>query len=270
MDRLGIEFICALGMPPVEFVALAAELGVGSIGLAPSPITANPYGFPTWDLRSDPGLKDRTRAALAEHGVTISVGEGFLIMPGLEIADAEATLDLMAELGAPRVNCVAVDPERSRGLEQFARFAEMAAARGQDAMLEFMPMLSPATIGEALAFVTDSGAPNGKLLVDAMHFFRFGGQIADLAAIDPGRIGHIQICDVPMPARTADYGEEARHDRLCPGEGDLPLADFLKALPSDVNVGLEVPMVSRAKAGTGLRELLVHGVAAARRLLAAG
>jgi len=270
MDRLGIEFICALGMPPVEFVALAAELGVGSVGLAPSPITENPYRFPAWDLRQDSALRAATRAALPEHGVTVSVGEGFLIMPGLEIGDSEPTLDLMAELGAPRVNCVAVDPDRSRGVDQFARFAEMAAARGQDALLEFMPILAPATIQEALAFVTDSGAANGKLLIDAMHFFRSGAAIADLAAISPKRIGHVQICDVPMPPKTADYGEEARHERLCPGEGDLPLADFLAALPKDVNVGLEVPMVSRAKAGASVRDLLAPCVAAARSLLAGG
>jgi len=270
MDRLGIEFICALGMPPVDFIALAAELGVGTVGLAPSPITANPYGFPAWDLRQDAALRAATRAALAEHAVKVSVGEGFLIMPGLDIADSEATLDLMAELGAPRVNCVAVDPDRARGLDQFARFAEMAAARGQDALLEFMPILAPATIGEALAFVTDSGAPNGKLLIDAMHFFRSGARVADLAAIDPDRIGHVQICDVPMPATTADYGEEARHERLCPGEGDLPLAELLAAVPRDVNIGLEVPMVSRAKPGTSVRDLLAPCVAAARSLVAGG
>jgi hypothetical protein len=32
-DRVGIEFISVFGLPPVEFVALAAELGCRQIGM---------------------------------------------------------------------------------------------------------------------------------------------------------------------------------------------------------------------------------------------
>ena len=69
-------------------------------------------------------------------------------------------------------------------------------------------------------------------------------------------IAYVQLCDVPMPAQTGDYGEEARHERCCPGEGDLPLAEFLAALPADITIGLEVPMISKAAAGIGVREAL--------------
>jgi sugar phosphate isomerase/epimerase len=267
MDRLGIEFISALGMPPVEFVELAAALGVANIGFAPAPITDNPHGFAPWDLRQDPALVRAIRDALRDHPVRVNLGEGFLIMPGLEIGDSAQALDIMAELGAPRVNAVVVEQDRARASDQFARFAEMAAERGLDALLEFMPMMWPATIDEALALVTATGAPNAKLLIDAMHLFRSGASVADLARIDPARIGYIQLCDVPMPATSDDYGEEARHERLCPGEGDLPLADLLRALPGDLVVGLEVPMISKAKAGVGVRDALAPCVAAARELL---
>jgi len=267
MDRLGIEFISTLGMPPAEFVEVAAALGVEHIGFAPAPITDNPHGFAPWDLRNDPALVRATRAALDEHGIKVSLGEGFLIMPELEIGDSIPTLDIMAELGAPQVNAVVIEQDRARAFDQFARFAEMAAARGLGALIEFMPMMWPATIDETLAFITDSSAANAKLLVDAMHFFRSGATRADLARIDPARIGYVQLCDVPMPAQVTDYGAEARHDRLCPGEGDLPLAEFLRALPSEVIVGLEVPMVSKARAGVSVRDALAPCVAAARGLL---
>lgn len=266
-DRLGIEFISAMGMPPVEYVALAAELGVANIGFAPAPITDNPHGFAAWDLRQDPALVRATRAALDRHGLRCNLGEGFLIMPGLEIADSAQAMDVMAELGAPRFNAVVIEQDRARAADQFALFAAMAAERGRDALLEFMPMLWPATLDEALAFVTATGAPNARLLIDAMHFFRSGATPPDLARIDPARIGYVQLCDVPMPAKRDDYGEEARHERLCPGEGDLPLAEFIAALPGDVIVGLEVPMLSKARAGVSVRDALAPCVAAARELL---
>jgi len=267
-DRLAIEFISVFAMPPPDFVALSAEMGVSRIGLAAAPITANPHGYPAWDLRSDAALLRETRAALAAHGVSLALGEGFLVMPGIEIADAAAAMDIMAELGAPRVNSVVIEADRTRAFDQFGRFAEMAGERGMKAAIEFLPMQWPQTLAEAVAFVTDSGADNAQLVIDAMHLFRSGGTAAELAQVDTALIGHIQICDVPMPARNPDYGDEARHERLSPGDGDLPLADFLAALPRDRIVGLEVPMLGKAMAGIGPKERLTPAIAAARTLLA--
>ncbi|HEX8056508.1 MAG TPA: TIM barrel protein [Novosphingobium sp.] len=268
MDRLGLEFISTLGMNPVEAIRLTAELGVHRAGIAPSPITSNPHGFTPWDLRNDPALVRATKAAAREHGVAIVLGEGFLVMPGIDIADMAAAMDIMAELGTPTVNAVVIEQDRARAADQFGRFAAMAAERGLVATIEFMSLAWPATIAEALAFLGDVGAANGKLLLDAMHVYRSGATSADVAAIDPAMIAHVQLCDVPMPARADNYGEEARNDRLAPGEGDLPLADFVRALPAEVTIGLEVPMVSKAEAGMSLRDALVPCIAESRRLLA--
>ncbi|MDE8653500.1 sugar phosphate isomerase/epimerase family protein [Novosphingobium album (ex Liu et al. 2023)] len=267
-DRLAIEFICALALPPDEFVALAGGLGVSRIGLAARPITANPHDYPEWDLLADQALLRRTRGAMAEYGVTVALGEGFLLMPGAAPADFAPALDLMAGLGVPRVNVVSLGADRGEAVENFARFAELAGARGMAATVEFLPLMWPASFAEAVDFVRASGAPNGQVLVDAMHFFRSGSSLEDLAATDPGLIGHIQLCDVPMPARVADYGLEAREERLAPGDGDLPLAAFLAALPRTLTIGLEVPMTARARTGIRPRERLEPVVAAARGLLA--
>lgn len=276
MDRLAIEFICAFGMPPVQFIQMVADLGVSGIGLAPSPITDNPHGYPAWDLRSDANLVREVKAALADTGVRIAQGEGFLIMPGIEIDQTEAQLDLFAELGAPMVNCVTLEQDRPLAHAQFAKLAEMAAARGMAISVEFMPLMWPATLAEAQAFVRESGAANGRLMADAMHFYRSGAQTADLAAIDPALLVYAQICDVPMagiacppsPEAMPGYGEEARHERMCPGDGELPLADFLRALPRDVPVGLEIPILSKARAGVAPADAIRPCVEAARQLLA--
>ncbi|MBW8755272.1 MAG: sugar phosphate isomerase/epimerase [Sphingomonadales bacterium] len=267
MDRLGLEFISALGMTPVDAIGLTAELGLRRTGMAPAPITANPHHFAPWDLRSDPALVRATKAAAAEHGVAITLGEGFLIMPGLEIAQMAGALDIMAELGAPVVNAVVIEQDRARAADEFGLFARMAGERGLAATIEFMPLMWPATLAEAVAFLAEVGAPNGKLLLDAMHVYRSGATTAEVAALDPAMIAYVQLCDVPLPARSDDYGEEARHERRCPGEGDLPLAEFLRAVPAGVTVGLEVPMVSKAESGVSLRDALRPCVEAARRLL---
>ncbi len=269
MDRLALEFISTLGMPPVAHIELAASLGVTGLGFAPGPIAANPHGYPAWNLRTDPALLRATKAALAANGVRLTLGEGFLIMSGIEIADAVTIMDVMAELGAPMVNTIVMEQDRARAFDQFALYAGMAAERGMLACLEFMPMMWPIDIHEAAAFVADSGAGNARVLIDAMHFYRGGSSAADLARIDPAAIGYVQICDVPIPAVNPDYGMEARDNRLPPGEGDLPLGELLSALPRDVTIGLELPMAARAEAGIGPEDRLRPAIAAARELLAA-
>lgn len=264
MDRLAIEFICVLGMPPVEFVGLARDLGVANIGLAPQPITANPHGYRAWNLLEDKALVRETRAAMADSDVRVSLGEGFLIRDGMDTAPIEAMLDLFAELGAPTVNAVSM----AASPEAFGAFAAMAGERGMRATVEFLPMMPPASFAAALDHVAACGTPGAQVLVDSMHFFRGGGTIAELAAADPAKIGHVQICDVPMPARIADYGLEAREERLAPGMGDLPLIDFVRALPANLTIGLEVPETNKARAGIGPADRLAPVIAAARDLIA--
>lgn len=264
MDRLAIEFICVLGMPPVEFVELARDLGVPNIGLAPQPITANPHGYPAWNLLQDKPLLRETQAALADNGARVSLGEGFLIRDDVEPGTFAPMLDLFAELGAPVVNAV----NMGASPETFGAFARLAAERGLRTTVEFLPLMPPASFGEALAFLDACQESNAQVLVDAMHFFRGGSTIAEIEAVDPARIGYVQLCDVPMPAKIGDYGHEAREERLAPGDGDLPLAALIKALPRDMIIGLEVPETAKAFAGIGPAERLGPVIAKTRTLLA--
>lgn len=267
--RVGIEFISALGMPPVRFVELAAELGCGYIGMALQPMfSENPHGYPAWSLRNDAVLRRETIAALRDRGVSISLGEGFLAWPRKDITDSAADLDLMRELGVERVNLMSVDSDLSRTFDQCARFAELAAARGLIATLEYLPGLTIGNLATAVAAVRHAANPNFRVLVDVMHFFRSGSKPAELAALDPTLIGYVQLCDVPWVSKYDDYSYEARFERLSPGKGELPLLDLLAAVPRDVIVGLETPMLRDAEAGIGPKERLSGGIQATRDLLA--
>jgi sugar phosphate isomerase/epimerase len=248
--RIGIEFISVLGLPPVEFVELAADLGCRCIGIGLEPI-ARSKSYPPWSLREDAALRRDLLNALRRCGVSVRLGEGFLIWPDKDIRGAGADLDLMCELGVEQVNILGLDADRARTFDQCAVFAELADDRGLGATLEFMPGLCIGDFETAVSAVRHAGKGNFRVLVDAMHFFRSGSTLLQLAAADPQLIGHVQICDAPLQSAASSYADEARFGRLPPGEGELPLLELLAALPAQASIGIEVPMLARAEGGIG-------------------
>lgn len=269
LDRLGIEMLSVAGMDPVSQVRLAAELGCGHVSLAPGQVPAafNPLGYPAWSLRGDPALRRTLADALRETGVSISLAEGFAVRPGQAMADKAADMDLMAALGARGLGAVCMDPDPVRAADEFALLAQMAAERGLLATIEFAPGQAIGSLDEALALVRAVDAPHFRLLIDAMHLFRSGGTVAQVAALDPALIGYAQLCDVPLAPAAPDYMTEAMTMRRAPGAGELPLAALVAALPPDIPLGLELPDFARMQSDLTPAEQLRPAVAAARRLI---
>jgi sugar phosphate isomerase/epimerase len=268
LDRLGIEFISAFGLPPVQFVSLAADLGCRHIGMLLTPMADNPLGYPAWSLRQDASLRREMLAAMRDRGVSISLGEGFFARSGADLRNSAADLELMRELGVRRIGTLSIDSDSTRAFDQFATLAEMTDALGMELVIEFGPRLAVADLPTAAAAVRHVGRPNTKLLIDTMHLVRSGSAAADLAALDAGMIGYVQLCDAPLVSNYADYVEEAKYERMNPGAGELPLLDILRVLPPNLVIGLEVPQRGLARSGVSPHERLSGCVAAARSLLA--
>ncbi len=268
VDRLGIDVLSVFGMRPPEFVGLTADLGCRHISICVEQMYDNPHAYAAWSFRDDLALRREFTAALRDRGIGIAVGEGFMLRRGRDIRDQSADIALLAELGAKSVNAVSIDPDISRTRDQYGVFAELAASAGVAACIEFVPGLPVPNLAAAAKIVTEVNQKHFGLVIDCMHVVRSGGGAADLAALDPASIAHIQICDAPLRADMSQYGNEAKSERLAPGAGELPLAELLGALPRGVVVGLEIPMLTKAEAGIGPAERLEPCVAAARRLLA--
>lgn len=269
MNALGIERLCVFGMPPVEFVELAADLGCDAVGLGLAPTQDyNPHSYPAWSLRDDARLRRDVLAALDDRGVAISIVEGFAYAPGHDVRAYGRDLDIVGELGAKRINVVSLDKDLERTIDGFAVLAGMAAERGLLVSAEMGSLGPIPRVQPALALARGVGAANFSLLIDAMHFFRLGNTLDELAAIAPELVGYVQLCDAPWAPQFDSYIEEAMYERRPPGAGELPLRELVRRLPADVTVSLEIPMRSLADRGVGPRERLAPCVTAARALLA--
>ena len=149
MRRLGIEQLTVLGLKPLEFVDIVADMGCDclSTGLSGMP------GYPSFSLREDVGLRREMIAAMRDRGVSISLGEGCIVRPGRDIRDVASDLDIFQELGAERINTVSMDPDLERSLDQFGVLAEMSWARGMASSVELSPNLTIGNLASAVAAV---------------------------------------------------------------------------------------------------------------------
>ena len=135
----------------------------------------------------------------------------------VSMAAPEAELDAPAAaamISGYRANngltAVTIDPDMSRNQDQYGAFSEMAGAAGMAASIEFMPGLPIGNLAAAVAVISQVRRPNFRLLIDCMHLMRSGGSAAELAALDPAMIGHIQLCDAPLKADMTRYSMEAK------------------------------------------------------------
>jgi sugar phosphate isomerase/epimerase len=266
--RIGIENISVFGLPPVEFVNLAADLGCQHISTGLTGFDFGVHHYPAFSLRDDARLRREMMMAMRDRGVSISLGEGCTIREGVGAAGYARDLDLFVELGTERINTVSMDPDFARTCDEFAKLAELCTQRGMRVTTELAPSLTICDLATALEALRQVNNPEFRLLIDTMHVVRSGSTPADIAALDPDLIDYVQICDAPRAPRFASYHEESMFERMVPGEGELGLRDLVAVLPPDRVYAVEVPLRSEALAGKGPAERLGKCVDAVRRMLA--
>lgn len=216
---------------PVEMVEAAAYAGFD-------------YGGMWIDASTWTDATTRAVAArLADTGLKLLDVEVVWIKPGPLDPDHLRIIDIGAELGAANVLCVSSDPDRSATRDKLAALIERGAAGGIRVNLEFGLFTEVKTIGAATALLAEIANPAAGLLVDALHWCRSGGTLADIDAIPAHWLGYAQLCDAPFPgADPVDPDAiliEAIDGRLPLGAGGLPLRDLLARLPDNLPIAIE-------------------------------
>jgi sugar phosphate isomerase/epimerase len=237
------------------------SLAAGSILDAPvleTPRIAASAGFPLLGVRLDPmttRLEQAREIRRAADGAGIGVFD--LEVMRLNPTDTDDSrnlhlIDLAPEIGARQVLATSQEPEPARTVERLYRLSEHAAELGVGVALEFMRFTTVRTLSDALSVIEEADHPSLGVLVDVLHLVRTAGRAADLAQVPPGRAPYVQICDAHSLAPFADeaaYEYEARHDRAMPGQGALPLTEFVQACAARSDIGamsVEVQSASMA------------------------
>jgi sugar phosphate isomerase/epimerase len=240
---ISLAHLTVLDTTPPELVSVAAAAGFRTIGMR---LTATPsVGVPPYDvLRDGPTLRE-TLLRLKDTGITVLDTEFLRFEVGEPVGVPEGFLEVSARLGATHVLVMSAEPEEARTLERFGELCDRAAPYGLGVGLEFAVYTGVRTLAQAAHVVAESKRANASVVVDALHFSRSGGLPAHIREVDPSRFRYAQICDagpdMPHPTDTPALIREARTGRLLPGEGVLPLAELVAALPEGVPLAVEAP-----------------------------
>jgi sugar phosphate isomerase/epimerase len=261
---ISLAALTVLEVSPIEAVRIAGSCGYTHIGLRPVAATPAEPHFPVLDDRK---LAAELAQVLDGEGIGVLDIEIVRLVPEMCWPELDRVLEFAARFGANRLLVADNDPDPERSRSNLAELAERAADFAVTPHLEFMPWTCAPNLAAARARI--GGIANCRLLIDAFHLARSGGSPGDLAQGD-GDVGYLQLCDIagPIPAMD-EILNEARGNRLFPGEGEIDLARLLERLPG-IPVSLEVPADRLRDAGLDAASRARMAMEATRSLLAHG
>ena len=176
-----------------------------------------------------------------DHGLEITLFQPFRDFEGMPEPQrakafdrAERKFDVMGELGTDlMLVCSNVSPMALGGIDRaaadFAELGERAAKRGIRVGYEALAWGRHINDHrDAWEIVRRAGHPSVGLILDSFHTLARKTDVETIRAIPGDRIFIVQLADAPLIDMDLLYW--SRHFRNMPGQGDLPVADFMRAV----------------------------------------
>jgi 4-hydroxyphenylpyruvate dioxygenase len=176
-----------------------------------------------------------------DHGLEITLFQPFRDFEGMPeplrsrtFDRAERKFDLMQEMGTDLVLvCSNVSPASLGGIDRAAAdFAELGErARRRNLRVGYEALAWGRHIHDhrdAWEIVRRADHPNIGLILDSFHTLSRKIDVNSIRAIPKDKIFIIQLADAPLIDMDLLYW--SRHFRNMPGEGDLPVLDFMNAV----------------------------------------
>lgn len=266
MRPLSLSALTILELSPPDMVSCAAAAGYSHVGIRLVPATPEEPEYP---VIGDTPMVREVLARMANTGVRVFDIEILRLKPETDVRDYLPVLETGARLGAGFALVAGNDPDEARLIQNFGALCDLCAPLGIRPHLEPMPWTDVRNVAQANRVVAQVGHPAAGMLVDAFHFDRSDSRLEDVAEIPGERVGYAQLCDAPQPrpATMEAVIQQARSERLFPGEGGIDLAGLLRALPPGTPLGIEVPRNAMAKTVDAVTRARM-ALAATRQLLA--
>ena len=220
-----------LDVSPARAVEIAAEAGFDRVGLRVTGTTVD-----------DAALRLAGRRVTDLAFGVLDVEFARLTPDGRHDDGNRRLLEQAAELGAEHLLVVSLIEDELQAADSLVALAQHAEGAATQVALEFMRFSGVPSLAAARRVVEASQRDDLSILIDTLHLARAGESADDVESVPDRWLSYAQLCDAPAtgPDDLAELAWEARHARLLPGQGELPLSQVLDALPPGIDLSVEV------------------------------
>ncbi len=210
-----------------------------------------------WDV----AWEDQIQAQI-EQGIGILDVEVLWIPPGGQLdAGHELIIDVGNRLQADHLLVVSDEPDADKLAGALTAISQRCHVSGMRPCLEFLRITQVTSLQQARELLEACQEHNFGILIDTLHLQRCNG-FTTFTSFDRRLYPYVQLCDGNLvcgdePQRLL---EDALDLRSAPGQGELPLRQFMQLLPADLPLSLEVRSAA-------LREQYPEPLARAQALL---
>jgi len=179
------------------------------------------------------------RAWHTDRGLSVPVVESLIGWDGGDRATIDEqcvpVLEVAELYGAKMVAGVVMAPElesADAAAEGLGYLCKLAADRGLDVCIEWLPWSGLPDIKSVWKLVQDVGSNNLGIVFDTWHWLRQPGgpDLETLRKIPGSRIHCVQLDDAKSEAPAGDVMAESMSNRLLPGDGDVDWTSVLATL----------------------------------------
>lgn len=213
---------------PLAYIEATVRAGYDGIGIRTYRAPGRTYNFNpivgTGDLERD------VKQALKDSGLEVYDLYSFYLQPEMDWNTITPALEFGGEIGCKYVLIIGDDPEWNRMVANMGKMIDIIEPLGMKAAIEaFATALTP--MSTCLKFVADCKPRYVGMCLDPRQQFRDEKGFGSLASIGRDRdvIPYVQLND------SAPEGNAG----VLPGEGVVPLYQYLDALPQDIDISVE-------------------------------
>ncbi len=223
-----------LGTTPVmEYIHATKKAGYEAIGIRLYRAPGRTYNFNP--IVGDAALMRDVKKAIPDLGLEMYDIYSYYLRPEMEWDLILPSLDFAGELGAKYLLVIGDDTEWQRMCDNMGRICEKLKPMGIQAVIEaYANVLTP--MATAVKFCMDNREHNVGLCMDPRQGFRDEKDYCfeALKGVDRALLPYAQINDSSLLGNNG----------ILPGEGQVPLYDYLDALPAGIDLSMEAQIPS--------------------------
>jgi len=234
---------------PLAYIDASMKAGYDGVGIRTYRAPGRTYNFNP--IVGNKDLERDVKSALKDSGLEVYDLYSFYIQPEMDWNLVTPALEYGGEIGCKYVLVIADDTDWNRMIDNTCRFVDIVEPLGMKAVFEAFARAAVAdrtilsTMAECVKLVEDCKPKYVGMCLDPRQQIREEGSFDSLKGVGTNRdlFPYVQLND------QAEGAGPSGSTGILPGDGFVPLYDYLDALPPDVDISVEAQMPSDVYTG---------------------